>query len=785
MPTQSASPAVDAILERLDGVKPLGDGWHALCPAHEDKERSLKIDVDESGKVLLHCHAGCSAEDVVTAIGLTLADLFPLRKRGRDVKASNGHAPKKIAETKYAGHDAETGNLIGYHVRHDFDDGSKRMWWQKPDGTNGLDGYSLERLALYGIDRIGKAQAVVVVEGEKACDALYARKIAAVGTQTGASGTPCETAWEPLIGRHLVIWPDNDDAGTKHADRNAAALDALGHPRDCLQRFEWPEAPPKGDAADWTGTTDELKEALTEAPSWPFSSNGKHDPGGRKADDPLPRFNAGRDDFAALSPLVWTALVTANEPPVMFGFHGTPVRLDRDAGRIIPKTLDDARLGHELARAARWYKIVKVDGERVEVDSSPKLALVKDLLAARSFPFPLLERIVSCPIFGADGSLQTQPGYHEASQTYYDSDLPIGTIPERPTDSEVSTALDWLLAELLADFPFVEESDGAHAFGELVLPFVRAMIAGPCPLHVHEAPTQGTGKDLLAEVMCRVATGADPATLTYSERSEEFGKRLVSTLRPMPEWIVIPNVSGKVENDDLTDLISRGEHQGRLLGVSEMLRLPARNVWTLTSNNAQLTPDMVRRAVRIRIDAHMERPELRTTFRHPELKDWTIEHRTELVRACLTVVQSWIVAGMPAGTETLGGFSRWAKIVGGIVTHAGFSGFLSDREDFIEQADTGSATERAFVALWWERHGPSPTGVGGLYPLAIDENVNLEIEAPTPQGARVKLGMRLRRMRDRRYRIDTNRVVTVGDVGTAQRGMLWKLTEDSPGDSHV
>lgn len=47
----------------------------ALCPAHQDKTPSLSIR-EADGKILLHCWTGCSAVEVVEAIGLTINDLF-------------------------------------------------------------------------------------------------------------------------------------------------------------------------------------------------------------------------------------------------------------------------------------------------------------------------------------------------------------------------------------------------------------------------------------------------------------------------------------------------------------------------------------------------------------------------------------------------------------------------------------------------------------------------------------------------------------------------------------
>lgn len=51
--------------------------WIACCPAHLDETPSLSIRVLDDGRVLLHCFAGCDTADVLGAIGLTFADLFP------------------------------------------------------------------------------------------------------------------------------------------------------------------------------------------------------------------------------------------------------------------------------------------------------------------------------------------------------------------------------------------------------------------------------------------------------------------------------------------------------------------------------------------------------------------------------------------------------------------------------------------------------------------------------------------------------------------------------------
>lgn len=74
---------IDLITSRLSHVRPAGKGFVARCPAHEDRDPSLSI-TETGDRVLLHCHAGCSTQDILDAIGLEWADVF------REAKARGG-----------------------------------------------------------------------------------------------------------------------------------------------------------------------------------------------------------------------------------------------------------------------------------------------------------------------------------------------------------------------------------------------------------------------------------------------------------------------------------------------------------------------------------------------------------------------------------------------------------------------------------------------------------------------------------------------------------------------
>jgi hypothetical protein len=68
------------LLQRLEAVRQRAPGsWSARCPAHDDRDPSLSVRETEDGTVLLKCFSGCSALDVVHAVGMELRDLFPPR----------------------------------------------------------------------------------------------------------------------------------------------------------------------------------------------------------------------------------------------------------------------------------------------------------------------------------------------------------------------------------------------------------------------------------------------------------------------------------------------------------------------------------------------------------------------------------------------------------------------------------------------------------------------------------------------------------------------------------
>lgn len=260
----SGNRTLDNVLSQLKGVKRCSNGWQAYCPAHDDKKQSLHVSQGKDGRVLIHCHAGCSVDDVCASIGLTLKDLFPEHKpRTRS---------KVIAVYDYK--DA-SGKLL-FQVCRTPD---KQFFQRRPDGkggwVNGLGGvkpvlYHLPEL----LQAVQRGKTVFIPEGEKDVNNLVRQGLAATTNPMGAGKWRSEYSnW--LQGVDVVILPDNDEPGRKHAEQVALSLQGKAK---SIKILKLPDLPPKGDVSDWLaagGNKEKLLELAAEAPEWEPASPEK------------------------------------------------------------------------------------------------------------------------------------------------------------------------------------------------------------------------------------------------------------------------------------------------------------------------------------------------------------------------------------------------------------------------------------------------------------------------------------------------------------------------------
>ena len=389
-------------------------------------------------------------------------------------------------------------------------------------------------------------------------------------------------------------------------------------------------------------------------------------------------------------------------------FGTTIVRLDMIEGALETMTLDHKRMLNVLAKAIEWGTEDDKGGWH---PNFPPPEIAANLLAERTPPLPVLERVVEVPILGADGEVHDTPGYDTATRTFLAPAVEVEAVPRRPTRKHIGEAVG-LLRDLTADFPFAGPDDGlyerSHGYAMLLTPFMRAMVDGRTPLHVFNAPTRGTGKSLLAKVLAIPALGRrELPAMAEGRDGDEWRKRITSVLRSAPVFVLIDNVQQPLVSSALAMALTTGRYTDRLLGQSQTIVLPVRCCWVVTGNNITMSSELTRRAVRTHLDSGLEFPEDRPhgEFAHPYLERWARENRGKLVWAALTLGRGWVVAGCPGPNPAneLGGFEEWTHTIGGVIEWSGLGAILGNVHELrAVNVDTGPAD---FLAAAWERTG--------------------------------------------------------------------------------
>ncbi len=247
---------IEEFLSRLKGVVETGAGrWSACCPAHDDSNPSMSVTAGDNGGILVHCHAGCTPEAIVGALGLKMRDLMKDSPDRPKAKTTGGgevlpsfKAPKKprdygkkVAEYDYQ--DAE-GKAIFRVERRVMKNGKKTFVQMHPDPkskygwTWGVKSAGVERVPFHLPKIIAAAKAgknVVICEGEK--DVLNIEKLVGCCATCNPGGAG---KWEKGWGKYfegvpkILIVADKDPEKKVDEKTGEEHVFAVGQKHACL-----------------------------------------------------------------------------------------------------------------------------------------------------------------------------------------------------------------------------------------------------------------------------------------------------------------------------------------------------------------------------------------------------------------------------------------------------------------------------------------------------------------------------------------------------------------------
>jgi hypothetical protein len=358
-------------------------------------------------------------------------------------------------------------------------------------------------------------------------------------------------------------------------------------------------------------------------------------------------------------------------------------------------TLSSRALQLELANAAIFQNYNRRRQQWVAADCP--LPLAQMTLARGYWDIPYIRGIATTPTLRADGSLLVTPGYDPQTQFYLLSDLTLPAIPSQPTREDAQVALEHL-SELFSEFAFVDrELDRAVALAALLTTLVRSALP-IAPMVLIHAHVSGTGKSYLVDLIATVATGRDCPVIALATSEEENRKCAGAMILGGAPIISFDNCNCDLDDASIfCHITERPRVSIRVLGRSEAPECEVTSTVFATGNNVAVKGQLIRRTLRCKLDAVIERPELRH-FKKNALGD-ALANRGAYVAAALTIIRAYLAAGAPEVCGPLGSYSAWSRMVRSPLIWLGqpdpFKSTEQTREEDSELADI-----REFFALW-------------------------------------------------------------------------------------
>jgi hypothetical protein len=305
---------------RIPGLKQTGAEWRGGCPKHGGKDPNFSVD-PATGRWFCHSVCGRGGDIIDLEMALTGADFKTAKAEvfnivGRIEPERQRGGWREVARYRYVDRD---GNLLSEVVRYLKPDGAKTFIQVRPSGVEAAGTTDPERTGgvptggiviglakgkylpdpkaeratgkptwkrandyvdydgaeyrfgecprvPYRLPRVLSAETVYLPEGEKDVHTLESWGLVGSCNPGGSGESHLYAGWvDHFRNRHVIILPDNDGPGRKHALTVAAALLTAAA---SIRIVELPGLPARGDVTDWReagGTFDQFRACVEAA----------------------------------------------------------------------------------------------------------------------------------------------------------------------------------------------------------------------------------------------------------------------------------------------------------------------------------------------------------------------------------------------------------------------------------------------------------------------------------------------------------------------------------------
>ena len=321
--------------------------------------------------------------------------------------------------------------------------------------------------------------------------------------------------------------------------------------------------------------------------------------------------------------------------------------------------VDERWLTDYLARHIRFFRYKQSDGNWIRRETDPPGWLAKVITAKTGERGLLaLKGVITAPTLRPDGSIIDQPGFDSTTGLLLCRAI-WPSIPDHPDLAQLHQA--WrVLWRPFSEFPYASDEDRGATVAAILTAIVRRSLPR-APAINFDASSAGSGETLLANCIAELA-GGEAAVIPGCQDEGELRKYLWSCLRAGQPSILLDNVKGEFASTALEAFLTDDNYSDRLLGASQMARLPTNVLVLVSGNNFRPRGDLWRRIITVRIDPKAERAERRSVILDTKLD--CRENRQGLVAAALTLLRGFIKAGKPRSTQDrLASFEAWDDLV--------------------------------------------------------------------------------------------------------------------------
>lgn len=373
-------------------------------------------------------------------------------------------------------------------------------------------------------------------------------------------------------------------------------------------------------------------------------------------------------------------LSSAGMNPAVLVSKSGDLCVEADDGELTDLTVDSlATLLRSVCIPGRLKKNDSADTEEpeavfVEEPCLPR-PLIRSYMETRRWTgVPRIKQVARAPIIRPDFTVRWEPGWDEATQCWVRQGLPED---RRLVERTGEDSFD--IRQIFEQFPFADKRLVADALAAALTPLLSTAINSALPALIVAARKPGSGKTELAKFCSIIGNGGK--TFTNWRGASELEKMVQTFVSEDNRVVIFDNIKSDIDSTIMESVITSRSISFRQMYSHRSITLRSNTFWSMTSNGAIVSPDMVRRSIVVMLDKDA----------YPAGWDGTWPAKVEkgenaLVTFMCHLIEQWRIAGCPKGSVEFSNFEEWSGVVSGILECAGIGGMWEAREQVVDDA---------------------------------------------------------------------------------------------------